>query len=223
MQTIGERINSQPEMLRRMMSKGKADMRVAMPGIVVTFDSNEQTVSVLLALREKLRDKDGNVTDVAMPVLPDVPIVFPRAGGFALTMPIAPGDECLVVFSDMCIDSWWASGGIQNQLELRRHDLSDAFAIMGCWSQPNLIPNYNLSAAELRTLDGQTKIAIQPGTIDITCQTANISADSVNLAGGGAAIARVGDSITATGNDPQGGTVTVNGTITSGSSKVQAG
>jgi hypothetical protein len=174
MQGIGERMNSQPEMLRRMMSKLKADLRVAMPGIVVAFNSDEQTVSVQPALREKLKDKNGNVTDVALPVLPDVPIVFPRAGGFALTMPVAPGDECLVIFTDMCIDSWWSSGGVQNQLELRRHDLSDAFAILGTWSQPNLIPNYNLTAAELRTLDGATRIILSNGEIDFDASTTKI-------------------------------------------------
>ena len=45
----------------------------------------------------------------------------------------------------------------------------------------------------------------------------------LKLAGGGAAIARVGDPVQATGTDPQGGTVTVTGTITGGSSKVQSG
>jgi phage baseplate assembly protein gpV len=51
----------------------------------------------------------------------------------------------------------------------------------------------------------------------------NIDGGTIAMAGGGAAIARVGDTITATGSDPQGGTVTVTGTITSGSSKVQSG
>ncbi|MGI8770932.1 MAG: Gp138 family membrane-puncturing spike protein [Acidobacteriaceae bacterium] len=36
-----------------------------------------------------------------MPILADVPIFLPSAGGFTLTMPIMPGDECEVVFSDM--------------------------------------------------------------------------------------------------------------------------
>lgn len=63
--------------------------------------------------------------------------MMPRGGGFALTFPVAAGDECLVVFADACIDSWWQSGGVQNQAEKRRHDLSDGIVIPGLWSQPN--------------------------------------------------------------------------------------
>lgn len=68
------------------------------------------------------------------------------------------------------------------------------------------------------------KLIINTKDLDITTTgTVNINGGTINLAGGGSAIARVGDAITATGPDPQGGTITVTGTITSGSSKVTAG
>jgi len=44
----------------------------------------------------------------------------------------------------------------------------------------------------------------------------------VLLGAAGATVARVGDPVSASGSDPQGGTVSVTGTITSGSSEVQA-
>jgi hypothetical protein len=179
MQGMAERMNSQPEMLRRMMSKLKADLRVAMPGIVVTFNSDEQTVSVQPALREKLRDKNGNVTDVALPILPDVPIVFPRAGGYMVVSAINPGDEVLVIFLDMCEDSWWSSGGVQNQLELRRHDLSDAVCVPGLWSQPNRVKNYPENGIQLRNESGDTMVEITGTTINIqTSGTVNIDGNT---------------------------------------------
>jgi phage baseplate assembly protein gpV len=68
------------------------------------------------------------------------------------------------------------------------------------------------------------KLIINANDVDITATgTVNVNGGTVNLAGGGAAVARVGDTIQATGSDPQGGIVTVTGTITSGSSKVAAG
>ena len=33
-------------------------------------------------------------------------MVFPGGGGFALTFPVAAGDECLVVFASRCIDDY---------------------------------------------------------------------------------------------------------------------
>lgn len=151
-----------------MLDKAKIDVRVAMPGIVQSFDATEQTVTVQPAIREKVRDQHGNIVDVALPILLDVPIVMPRAGGYALTLPVQVGDECLVILGDTCLNAWWAQGGVQNQEELRRHDLSDAIAILGPWSQPRVLSGYNTSAAELRTEDGATKITLETGAVTIT-------------------------------------------------------
>ncbi|MGC8050122.1 Gp138 family membrane-puncturing spike protein, partial [Salmonella enterica] len=76
----------------------------------------------------------------------------------SMTFPVAQGDECLVVFASRCIDSWWQSGGIQEQAELRMHDLSDGFAILGFRSQPRALSNISTTSAQLRSDDGATFI-----------------------------------------------------------------
>jgi len=172
MRSIAERSGSQDEFYRRMSENWAANLRVSIPGIVKSFDALTQTVTVQPAIRERIvKALDGTIQHITLPELLDVPISFPRAGGFVLTMPISEGDECLVVFSDMCIDAWFSNGGIQNQIEKRRHDLSDAFAIMGCWSQPNKLTNYSTTSAQLRTEDGSTYINIKPGEINLVATT----------------------------------------------------
>lgn len=141
-----------------------ANLRVALPGIVQEFDKETQTVKVQLAIMEKVRDNDtGSETDQEIPVLEDVPVMFPRAGGYSLLMPIEEGDECLVVFADMCIDGWWQNGGVQPQAEVRRHDLSDGMAIMGIWSQPRKIDpeEWPEKGARLMTDDGKTYLEVR--------------------------------------------------------------
>lgn len=155
-------------------------LRVAAPGIIQSFNAKEQTVTVRLAIREKVR-LDGDEKWVEIPLLLDVPIVIPRAGGYCLTLPVQPGDECLVVFGDMCIDAWWQSGGVQNQIDCRRHDLSDGFAILGCWSQPNTIPKYSTSTAQLRNNAGSAYVEISGNTINIVGATINIQGGTVNI------------------------------------------
>lgn len=143
-----------------------ANLRVAMPGIIEEFNKEENTVKVQLAIMEKVTDPEtGESTDTPIPVLEDVPVVFPRAGGYSLLMPIEEGDECLVVFGDMCIDSWWQSGGVQSQAETRRHDLSDGMAILGVWSQPNKIEedNWPVKGARLMTDDAKTYVEVRKG------------------------------------------------------------
>ncbi len=175
--TLDER-DASPERQADIAGRRMANnLRVAMPGIVTSFNSKEQTVSVRCAVRERLT-QDGTDSWVEIPVLVDVPIVLPRAGGYALTLPVKAGDECLVIFGDNCIDAWWQSGGVQNQIDLRRHDLSDSFAVLGPWSQPRVLPNYSTGSAQLRNESGSAYIEISGNTINIVAGTVNIGSST---------------------------------------------
>ena len=172
------RVNSDNELRQR-----EINLRVAAPGIIQSFNSAEQTVTVQLSIREK-RNNDGVETWEDLPQLVDVPVVFPRAGGYVLTMPIKPGDECLVIFGDNCMDAWWQSGGVQNQIDCRRHDLSDGYCIPGPWSQPRTIPNYSTSSAQLRTESGSSYINIvAAGNIKIKGARIDINEPRGNING----------------------------------------
>jgi hypothetical protein len=151
---------------------------VAAPGIVQSFDAGKQTVQVSVAVREKI-SIDGVLEDVEIPLLLDVPILMPRAGGFSLTLPVQAGDECLVVFGDSCMDAWWQSGGVQDQIDRRRHDLSDGFAILGPWSQPRTISGYSTNSAVLRNSDGSVKVEVKSGEVDVTAPVVNIGGGSL--------------------------------------------
>lgn len=139
-------------------------LRVAMPGIIQSFDPDAVTCTVLPAIYgQRLRD-DGTLVSEELPIIPDVPVVFPRGGGCTLTFPVKTGDECLLVFSDRCIDFWWQSGGVQEPVDPRQHDLSDAFAIVGPQSQAQKISGISTTAAQFRSDDGSTYFEINPTT-----------------------------------------------------------
>lgn len=177
---LNERAPSEERQNRLDERAASIKTRVAIPGIIQSFDAAAQTVTVRPALREKL-NLDGTEQWVDIPLLVDVPVALPRAGGYALTLPIQAGDECLVVFGDMCMDGWWQSGGVQNQVECRRHDLSDGFAIVGIWSQPRVLPNYSTSSAQLRNEEGSAYVEIAGSTINIVGGVVNIKAGTVNI------------------------------------------
>lgn len=169
--SISERLagngDNEEEFYRLMLDSFSSHMRVSIPGIIQSFDPVTQTVTVQPAIRERVRGADLSQNWVSLPLLLDVPVVMPRAGGFVLTLPIQTGDECMVIFSDMCIDAWFTSSGVQNQMEKRRLDLSDGICIPGLWSQPNKLSNYSTSAAQLRSVDGSTYISLTNGEIDL--------------------------------------------------------
>lgn len=165
--SIPELIGSENEMYRSMGDNWKSVLRVSCPGIIQSFDPITQTCTIQPALREEITKEGYTKKWMNLPLLLDVPIVIPSAGGYALTLPIKKGDECLVIFSDSCIDAWFSYGGIQNQIEKRRHSLSDAICIPGLYSQPNVIPNYSATATELRSISGTSKISLSENQIKI--------------------------------------------------------
>lgn len=161
------------EVYRKLFDQFGADLRVACPGIIESFDAVTQTATVNLAIREKI-NIDGNLEWTDIPVLVDVPVLFPRAGGYAITFPVQAGDECLVIFCDLCIDAHWQSGGIQNQIDKRRHDLSDGMAIITGTSQPNRLGGVSNSTFQIRNNEGTAFLEVNGTTINILGGTVNI-------------------------------------------------
>jgi hypothetical protein len=165
-----ERIDDPQEATRAALGGLQSRLWTALPGYVVAFDAAAQTVSVQPTIQGQVSDQNGDVQAVNMPLLVDVPVIFPRAGGFAVTFPVAAGDEVLVVFASRCIDSWWQSGGIGAPVEARMHDLSDGFAIPGPTSQARKLSGVSTANMQLRTESGGNFIELSPaGKVRIVC------------------------------------------------------
>ncbi len=169
-----ERMQDIIEFQRRMKDSLGIELRVAAPGVIQSVDYKRQTCSVQLVIREKL-NYDGHLQWVDVPPLPDVPFFVYSGGGYCLTLPVSVNDECLVVFGDTCMDAWWQSGGIQNQIDHRRHDLSDGFAVVGFRSQPHVVSGFSAGAAQLRNADGSACIEIAGSTINIQCSELTVN------------------------------------------------
>ena len=183
MSNFRELLGDEQDVLLETIWQASRNLRVAIPGNITAYDPATQTVTVQPTIRERLISKAGEEPIwQALPQLLDVPIVMPRAGGYMLSLPVTEGDECLVVFTDMCIDAWWQSGGVQNQADLRRHDLSDAFAILGVWSQPKKVSNLSSEAMELRSLttDAKVKVSDTDITASIGETKLNLTTDALN-------------------------------------------
>lgn len=159
------------------------ELRVAIPCIVQSFDPTMQTVSVQIAIRECVKENSGPVYH-PIAVINLVPVAFPSAGGFSVTLPVQAGDEGLLVFCDMCIDLWWMRGDVQNQFERRRHDLTDCEFIPGGRSKPRALPNYSPDSLQVCSDDGTTYVEIASGNIVniVAPGGINISGD-VNVTG----------------------------------------
>lgn len=156
-----EYLNDNEEAQRLSLDGRQATMWTAMPCIVESVDLIKMTIKAIPAIQGRVEDQTGKVTFVDMPLILDVPICFPSTKNFAITLPIAAGDEVLVVFASRCIDAWWQNGGYSNMpMEFRMHDLSDGFAIPGPHSQPNIFPSVSATDLQMRNKAGTVFVSI---------------------------------------------------------------
>ena len=112
------------------------EVHTALPGRVESFDATKQTVDVTPAVQALALNEDGTRAPYTLPVLADVPLIFPGGGGYRETFPIAAGDTVLLVFAESSLDSWQAQGGIVDPQDRRRHHIADVVAIPGLHPNP---------------------------------------------------------------------------------------
>lgn len=165
----------------------KAEIWNALPGIIQSFNPAKMTAVVQPSIQALWRDPLGNQTWQTMPLCLDVPVMFPGGGGCTMTFPLVEGDECLLIFASRCIDSWWQSGGIGVQAEMRMHDLSDGFCLPGPRSQPRVLSGVSTSALQIRSDDGSAFVEIgaaAPHAISVqTSGDVQIEAPTIKLTG----------------------------------------
>lgn len=112
------------------------ELRVCLPG-KATAVNLDGTVNV----QPSLMLMDAAKVSYQYPTLYNVPVLTLQGGGVAVSLPPAVGDSCLVVFSDRCMDSWKVNQGNPAPLpSLRKHDISDGFALFGLNPAPSKLP-----------------------------------------------------------------------------------
>ncbi len=164
---LRERFHDVREIIESIVEAKMASVWTAIPCIVDSVHSSGVKASLQPAIKANVKQPDGSIKQVDMPILQDVPLHFPGGGGVSMTFPVKKGDEALVIFSSRPTDSWKQSGGVQAQIDARMHDLSDGFAIMGFRSSPNALQNVNTDATEIRSDDGSTKISLKGNEVKL--------------------------------------------------------
>lgn len=120
------------EILRLAVDSRIMDINVALPGKINSYSRDVQKADIKPLVRRILQASDGTEIEEELPVIPNVPVLFPRGGDFYISMPVKKGDFCLLVFNSFPIDKYKNSQGNDvNPGEFSMHELTDAVAIMG--------------------------------------------------------------------------------------------
>lgn len=140
-------------------------------GRITAVDYEHQTVNAEIMHKRTVEQPTKNVLK-AYPELQGVPFISLRGGSSYLTLPVSVGDSCLLMFCDYEIDRWLTTGTNQPAVYGRKHDLSDAIALVGISSLTDLIQGYS----QYVKLQYNENSSISIGeTVDITNGQTNVS------------------------------------------------
>lgn len=169
------------EILNRHKEEIMSELNCVTIGTVQSFDATTQSATIKVNYKRVLKNIDlGNdvIGDkvIEYPLLVKCPIAFIFGGTAGLTMPIASGDTCIVLFSDRDIDNWQAYGDANNIPNSdRMHSINDGIAIVGIRNTSNALSGY--SSTDIKLYLGSSYLTIKangdielssPGNIVIT-------------------------------------------------------
>jgi hypothetical protein len=138
-------------------------------GIIQSFDATKRTASIQISFQTT--QNDGAI--LSYPLLVNCPVLSLQGGGKGFSAPISAGDECVVLFSDQSLDTWFELGGSQPPVSSRVHDLSDGIAVVGLNSLANPI-KYALLSGEVGMSDGVAKVAANSGLVTVANGTTTL-------------------------------------------------
>lgn len=143
-------------------NKNNLDFNCMRIAIVQEFYPEDLTVSVLIANKKTINQNMDGTQEVRDYALIRAKICYCNP---FITSPIQKGDECILLFNDREIESWFINGEINAEAYTRMHDLTDAVAIFGIRSLPKMI---DIVADCLNLFYGNSNIALSDELINIT-------------------------------------------------------
>ena len=230
------------DITRKMINDAVSDIHTSLPAKINKYDAKKMRAEITLLNKQNLEGKM-----VKIPPVLEVPVGFMKAGPFIIRPPFKKGDVVVVVFSEKAIDQLLISGKSEKVKYTRMHSIDDAIIVnsLQLESESDLNSSYT-SDLLIENQEANSRIVMKNNgdllaetsgntTIDtsgsttvnsgapVTVNAPNTTVNgTVDLAGGGPPVARVGDAIeTYVSGGSSAGTHV--GVITAGSGSVTSG
>ncbi len=138
---------------------------------IQSFDSEKQTVKVTINYKQTFVKFENNSQKYVQtlqdyPVIQDCPLIVLGGGNTRITFPVKAGDQCLLLFNDRDIDTWYQGSTTSPNSTPRLHSFSDCIALIGPNNLNTIIENYDPIRALIT--NGTVKNGINPETNKLT-------------------------------------------------------
>lgn len=107
------------------------EVHTGIPAKVTRYDAAKQLIDAAPLIKTRFFNENGESIVEALPVVTNVPVIFPGSGNFGMTFPVAVGETVWLAFSEASLDKWKSQGGTVDPLDPRKHALADAVAMVG--------------------------------------------------------------------------------------------
>uniref|UniRef100_UPI00268CD517 Gp138 family membrane-puncturing spike protein n=1 Tax=Piscirickettsia salmonis TaxID=1238 RepID=UPI00268CD517 len=166
--------NTLEQVLHAALESRLCDVHTSIPGRIASYDATTQKANIQPVIKKKLRDGRS----FSMPVITDIPVMFPSAGGGLLSFPAKQGDTGLLFFCERSIDQWMTGNNDEAEpLGNHKHNYTDAVFIPGLYPYSRTL-NADPINTELKFSDNQ--IILKPDGSIVINAPKQITVNTVN-------------------------------------------
>lgn len=158
------------DLIRAAIEARLATTHVAFPAQVTRWNAAANEVDVRPALDRATKRIDGSILSESLPVIPSVPVQWPRSSAYGVTFPLEVDDWVTVIVADRSIAEWRRTGDAGDPKHVGTHRLDGAIAV------PGVYPDAEVLGAEFVPTTG-----IRVGSLTANGPHVVINADGLEL------------------------------------------
>ena len=148
--------------------------RVALPGRIVTYDTDSQAAEVEIQLQIPLNKLNGRNEVLRgqhayeeLPKLHGVKVGHPAGGGYSIHFPMVAGNFVWVMFSDQSLDEFTKTGKVSKPVDTRSHDLFPYALPANDPSSPLSVPAPDAAKLVIASTGGDGTVKVD-GDLEVT-------------------------------------------------------
>jgi len=183
------------------------NLHTSLPGRIESYEPGTQLAKVKPLLKRKYTSEADTIS---LPIISNVPVIFPRSGNAFLKLPVQHGDYVQLIFNERSLERWIELGGEVDPQDPSKFDLNGAVAIVGLYPKTEPIePNGETASIELTNgssyveikesgeilvTNGQALLQIDGGNVKIQATKITLESANVNLGDeSGEALVKISD------------------------------
>lgn len=186
------------QLIRAWLDRHEIEVRGPMPGRIERYDAATQVADVKPMMRLPVPQPDDSVVQEDPPIIPCVPVLFPRVAGWFLSVPVAPGDFVLLIPCEGDWSRFWTGAGeLSDAEDTRRHHLAHCVALpLGLYPERQALTHVSATDMVMGS-DAASGPRVQlraNGNVEVTTAGATVAIKSdgtVEVSQGASVVARI--------------------------------